>query len=81
MELCGPAVPDLSPGAGVGPGAAVLQLTAHGGLLADHAKDSSWGSDGEPGSCQPGDDHGLWFLPVYLPRALGLQATVTRADE
>lgn len=67
MELRGPPVPDLGPGAGVGAGAAVLQLAAHGGLPAHHAEDNARCAAGEPGSRQPHHDHGLRVLPVYLP--------------
>lgn len=67
MELRGAPVPDFGPGPGVGAWAAVLQLSAHGGLPAHHAEDNDRGAVGEPGPRQPRHDHGLRILPVYLP--------------
>jgi len=77
VELRGPPAPDLGPGAGVGAGAAVLRLAAHGRLPAHRAEDDARGAAGEHGSRQPGHDHGLRALPVCLPRAVGLHAAVT----
>lgn len=76
MELCGPAVPDLSPGSGVGAGAPVLQLAANGSLPAHHEEDNSWAAAGELGASQPRHDHALWALPVSLSRVLAPHAVM-----